>query len=209
MITQKSLIGGLFFILSFLIPLVFVAQVHIKNQQEKIIKLQERNKQLQSANHSLSHTLRNTKDSLDAALSRDVMWLSRVLYTETNRPLEMYYVAHVVKNRVETCYRGECTYKNVVLDPYQFSAFNPNRNSRWHYMNLNDQTAKDLGAWIAAKQVALDVYMEDRDPTNGATYFFSQVSMPDHRFPHWAHSRQQVDIPVVNEFRFRFYKTRM
>jgi spore germination cell wall hydrolase CwlJ-like protein len=206
MITQKSLIGGLFFFLSLLISLGFGAETYIQNQQEKITKLQKENRRLQSANHSLSHNLATTKDSLNAALSRDVMWLSRVLYTETHKPLEMYYVAHVVKNRVQTCYRGECTYKEVVLDPYQFSAFNPNRSSRWHYMNLSDQTAGDLGAWIAAKQVALDVYMEDQDPTNGATYFFSQVSMPNHRFPHWASSRQQVSVPVVDEFRFRFYK---
>lgn len=149
-------------------------------------------------------TLSTVRDSLNNSLSRDVLWLTRAIYTETDRPLEMYYVAHVIKNRVETCYRGQCTYKDVVLDPYQFSAFN---NNNQHYRTVNSSNAQRLGPWIAAKQVALDVYMEDVDPTQGSTHFFSQVSMTNNSFPHWVYSGEQIIVNnTIEEERFRFYK---
>jgi hypothetical protein len=65
-----------------------------------------------------------------SAVSEDVLWLARVIYSETKRPHEQELVAWVVRNRVETAYRGKDTYRSTVLDPWQFSAFNANAPKR-------------------------------------------------------------------------------
>ncbi len=62
-----------------------------------------------------------------ADLEEPTLWLARAIYSETKLPHEQELVAWVVRNRVETAYRGRRTYRAVVLDPYQFSAFQPRR----------------------------------------------------------------------------------
>jgi len=177
------------------------------HEKQKIENLSDRVEKLERTNHAISSKLKSTQDSLDAATSKDILWLSRVLYSETDKPLEMYYIAHVVKNRVETCYRGECSYKEVALDPYEFSAFNPNRASRYYLMDLDDSNAKDPGRWAASKQIALNTYLDNHDPTNGGTHFFAQISMRNHGFPDWAYHGDQVILANnVQEERLRVYK---
>jgi len=177
------------------------------HKSQKVENLSERVENLERTNHVISSKLESTQDSLNAATSRDILWLSRVLYSETDKPLEMYYIAHVVKNRVETCYRGECSYKEVTLDPYEFSAFNPNRSSRYYLIHLDDSNVRDPGRWAAAKQIALNTYLDDHDPTNGGTHFFAQVSMRNHEFPDWAYHGDQVALANnVQEERLRVYK---
>ena len=63
------------------------------------------------------------------AVSEDVLWLARCIYSETKRAPEQELVAWVIRNRVETGYRGQRSYEGAVLDPYQFSAFNPGTGS--------------------------------------------------------------------------------
>ena len=46
--------------------------------------------------------------------------------------------------RVELGYRGKATYQDVVLDPYQFSAFNPESRVRRYYASL-EATSKAPG----------------------------------------------------------------
>jgi len=204
MIIKKEVIGFVFFVLfTFIIPSVFVVPMVMTNQSETIEVLSKQNTNLQSANHSLSQQLSITQDSLDASLSRDVLWLSRVVYSETNDPTEMYYVSHVVKNRVENCFRGKCNYYDVATDSWQFSGIHMNPR---YYHQLNDSTATRPHDWVEAKQVALDVYLENQDPTNGATHFFSQVSMPNNQFPHWVDASKEITIDVLDPWRFRFYK---
>lgn len=60
----------------------------------------------------------------------DILWLSRTAYSETKDYDEAWHIMWVIRNRVDTKYRNKTTYKGVVLDPYQFSAFNPTSNQR-------------------------------------------------------------------------------
>lgn len=202
------------YVFLFLINFCFLSVIgaigiyNYSNQKsKKIASLESKVEELEHTNHVTSSKLKSTQDSLDAATSKDILWLSRVLYSETDKPLEMYYIAHVVKNRVETCYRGECIYKEVVLDPYEFSAFNKNRESRDYLMRLNDSNVRDPGRWAAAKQIALNTYLDNHDPTNGGTHFFAEVSMPNHNFPDWSYHGERVRIANnIQENRLRIYK---
>lgn len=204
---SRPILGFLWF--SFFIGLIALSGLIMSHsyQNQKIAELKERNQQLERTNHVTSSKLESTRDSLDAATSRDVLWLSRILYTETEKPLEMYYIAHVVKNRVETCYNGNCNYRTVALDPYEFSAFNPNRPLRDYYIQATKSSVLDPGRWAASKQIALSVYLDNHDPTGGATHFFAQVSMKNNSFPDWAYHGDQVTLANnVNENRLRVYK---
>lgn len=203
----KPLQGFLWFFFFISIIAFSGFSVHYSNVQENIAQLKEKKSQLERSNQAISSKLEATQDSLTAATSEDVLWLSRVLYSETRKPLEMYYIAHVVKNRVETCYRGECSYKEVALDPYEFSAFNPNRKSRYYLMQLNSNNARDPARWAAAKQIALNTYLDNHDPTNGGTHFFAQVSMRNYGYPDWAYHGDQVTLANnIDEQRLRVYR---
>ncbi|MES3628596.1 MAG: cell wall hydrolase [Longimonas sp.] len=137
------------------------------------------------------------------------LWLARAVFSETKKPHEQELVAWVVRNRVETEYRGRSTYKEVVLDQRQFSAFNYNMPRRAFYMNLQPDT--QLDSWQQALHVAYYVRHADdayRPFHISTRHFFSQVSMPDHRFPHWADQRRKIDPQwniTLDEWRFRFY----
>ncbi|MFO8231068.1 MAG: cell wall hydrolase [Longimonas sp.] len=137
------------------------------------------------------------------------LWLARAIFSETKKPHEQELVAWVVRNRVETEYRGQSTYRDVVLDRSQFSAFNYGSGKRSFYINLERDTPLD--SWQQALHVAYYVRHADSAyrPFHISTrHFFSQVSMPYHQFPNWANQRQKVnpqwDI-TLDEWRFRFY----
>lgn len=137
------------------------------------------------------------------------LWLARAVYSETKKPHEQELVAWVVRNRVETQYRGQSTYRGVVLDPSQFSAFNYGSGKRSFYMNLQPETPLD--SWQQALHVAYYVRHADSAyrPFHISTrHFFSQVSMPYHQFPRWASQSHKVDPQweiTLDEWRFRFY----
>jgi hypothetical protein len=140
-------------------------------------------------------------------VSDDVLWLARVIYSETKRPYEQELVAWVIRNRVETKYRGQSTYKTVVLDPWQFSAFNKNGPKRNHYLNLN-ATSKAQG-WATALEIAHEVYHADADVRpfdNNTRHFYSEVSMVGKKQPDWARGKRPVSLDrKVDPKRFRFY----
>lgn len=201
--TSKSLLGFLW--IWFFVTLIggLVLLEYHSQRSEKIAKMND----IKNSNQVLKSKLKNTQDSLDIALSRDVLWLTRVTYSETRKPLEMYYISHVVKNRVETCYNGECSYKDVALDPYEFSAFNPNRPLRSYYKSVDRYSTADPGGWAAAKQIAFKTYMDNHDPTDGGTHFFAQQSMVNNEFPDWAYYGDQVKLANnVDENRLRVYR---
>ena len=50
-------------------------------------------------------------------IDTETLWLARCIYSETKRPAEQELVAWVLRNRVETGYRGQTTYESTVLDP--------------------------------------------------------------------------------------------
>jgi hypothetical protein len=145
-----------------------------------------------------------------APLEESTLWLARAIYSETKLPHEQELVAWVVRNRVETAYRGRTTYEDVVLDPYQFSAFNPSSSKRSFYMNLTPGV--QLPAWQQALWIAH--YVRHANPVYRpfsieTRHFYSERSMEGRRHPYWA-NRHQFVTPgwdyQVNERRFRFYK---
>lgn len=141
-------------------------------------------------------------------VSDDVLWLARCIYSETKRAHEQELVAWVIRNRVETGYRGQTEYKDVVLDPYQFSAFNPGNPKRRLYTSL--APSLDSPAFVQALEVAHHVYhapASDRPFAEDTRHFYSERSMVGRRAPNWAAGH----VPVrptgfrVDPRRFRFY----
>jgi len=144
-------------------------------------------------------------------LDDPTLWLARAIYSETKLPHEQELVAWVVRNRVETRYRGERTYREVVLDPYQFSAFNPGSSKRSFLMQLGPETP--LPRWQQALWVAQ--YVRHAAPVYRpfpveTRHFYSERSMEDQSAPYWAEHFRFVSSDerryTVNKRRFRFYK---
>lgn len=138
----------------------------------------------------------------------ETLWLARCIFSETKDPREMVLVGWVVRNRVETRYRGSRSYVNAVLDPYQFSAFNPTSSSRFFYSHLNESSR--VRGWDAALRIAYMV--RTADPTSRpfsirTRHFFSQRSMVGQTFPYWVEDHQPVGVrETIDERRFRFYE---
>ena len=141
------------------------------------------------------------------AVDADVLWLARCIYSETKQPDEQELVAWVVRNRVETKYRGKTRYQDVVLDPYQFSAFNKDSHKRRFYSTLTP-TSRSRG-WTTAIEIAHTVYHADEGtrPFGKKTrHFYSERSMKNQKAPSWAAKKTPValDRPIDPD-RFRFY----
>ncbi len=146
---------------------------------------------------------------LPEELDEDVLWLARAIYSETKRPEEMELVAWVIRNRVDTCYRGKCTYKEVVLDPYQFSAFNPDSPLRRYYMSLTPESKAP--GWETALKIAYYVVHADstqRPFSIRTRHFYSERSMRWRMRPRWATAGREVALRdrVIDKARFRFYE---
>ncbi len=140
--------------------------------------------------------------------TEDYIWLARCIYSETKRPHEQKLVAWVVRNRLETKYRGKRTYKDVILDPFQFSAFNPGYKDYDLYVRLNESS--NLTGWRTAQKIAKEVMKADSGqrpfPIN-TRHFYSEVSMINGLSPHWTEDQKPIEIPnaEIPEERFRFY----
>ena len=145
--------------------------------------------------------------SLDA-VTDDVLWLARCIYSETKRAEEQELVAWVIRNRVETGYRGESEYEDVVLDPYQFSAFNPGNPKRRLYTSL--MPTADSPSFVQALEIAHDVYhapAAERPFPTTTRHFYSERSMVGGRAPNWSRGHAPVNPTRyrVDPRRFRFY----
>lgn len=140
----------------------------------------------------------------DEPSEEELLWLARCIYSETKRPIEQLLVAWVVRNRVETQYGGNDSYKEVILDPYQFSAFNPESD-----LTLPD-LASDSTGWKETVRLARYVMKapaSDRPFSVITRHFYSERSMPDHRKPSWVGKSRalQINGHDIDEERFRFY----
>ena len=145
--------------------------------------------------------------SLDDVTS-DVLWMARCIYSETKRAEEQELVAWVVRNRVETGYRGQHSYEDVVLDPYQFSAFNPGNPKRRLYTTL--APSLDSPAFVQALEVAHSVYYAQptaRPFSEKTRHFYSERSMVGGKAPNWSagHAPVRPTGFRVDPKRFRFY----
>ncbi len=141
-------------------------------------------------------------------VNEDVLWLARCIYSETKTATEQELVAWVIRNRVETGYRGEDTYRDVVLDPYQFSAFNPGSRLRRLFLSLTPQS--DAQGWQQALEVAFNVYNAPprlRPFSEETRHFYSERSMRGRVQPVWARGETPVQVVGfrIDPTRFRFY----
>lgn len=138
--------------------------------------------------------------------AEDVLWLARCIYSETKRADEQELVAWVVRNRVDTRYRKKSTYRDVVLEPFQFSAFNPENPKRDFYLGLNERSGGK--AWHRALEVAHAVLSADpcdRPFSEKTRHFYSPCSMEDGRTPLWAGEMEPLEVGGVDPERFRFF----
>lgn len=143
-------------------------------------------------------------------IDSETLWLARAIYSETKQIHEQELVAWVIRNRVETGYRDKHTYEGVVLDPYQFSAFNPGSPKRAFYTSLTPTDS--LPGWQRALRIAHYVRHADdsKRPFSIKTrHFYSERSMMGRPHPYWANDQQRV-TPIwsyrVDQRRFRFYE---
>ncbi|MDX1548438.1 MAG: cell wall hydrolase [Rhodothermales bacterium] len=145
-----------------------------------------------------------------ALIDSETLWLARCIFSETKRPEEQELVAWVIRNRVDTGYRGQHTYRDVVLDPYQFSAFNPGTRTRLRYLALGPDA--QVPGWRRALAIAYAVRHADaaRRPFSGTTrHFYSERSMVGASHPAWAAGLHPVKPrrPVeLDAKRFRFFE---
>lgn len=144
-------------------------------------------------------------------IDSETLWLARCIFSETKQPREQELIAWVVRNRVETKYRGKKTYRDVVLDPYQFSAFNIDNRQRHFYLNLTPES--NITGWRTAITIAHSVRFADpqkfRPFPLKTRHFYSERSMVGRLHPEWADGLHPVS-PVrnypIDERRFRFYE---
>ena len=140
----------------------------------------------------------------------ETLWLARCIYSETKDVREMELVAWVVRNRVETSYRGKDSYREVVLDPYQFSAFNDTSRVKFFYSDLSP-TARFVG-WKDAIKIAHTIRnapAELRPFSKVTRHFYSERSMKGRRHPVWALGNDPVQVGPhyeLDELRFRFFE---
>ncbi len=143
-------------------------------------------------------------------IDEETLWLARCIYSETKRPEEQELVAWIVRNRVETAYRGKRSYRGVVLDPYQFSAFNPGSPVRRYYIRL--QSGARMPGWQRAMAVAYAVRHAPprlRPFSHKTRHFYSERSMRGSTHPDWAVGMHPVtpERPhPLDARRFRFYE---
>ncbi|MEK7120918.1 MAG: cell wall hydrolase [Patescibacteria group bacterium] len=148
--------------------------------------------------------------SASSGLSREeeeILWLARIVYSETKRPEEQVLVAWVVRNRVESKYKGT-SYKDVALHDSQFSGLNSfDKNYRYNITkNYND---KEEG-WQSAVSVASAVYNADetlRPLSKDVKHFYSPISVRNK--PSWAKGVEPIQVvrdPKNNVVRFAFYQ---
>jgi hypothetical protein len=142
-------------------------------------------------------------------IDEETLWLARCIISETNRPVEQELVAWVIRNRVENNYRGAYSYEQAVLDPYQFSAFNPGSSVRRKFTGLT--ATSDYPGFQRALAIAHYVRSAPADarPFEAKTHhFYSERSMVGGHAPAWARGEQPVSIDrtvEIQEERFRFY----
>lgn len=152
--------------------------------------------------YGYKHIVKEAPDNIN----NEVIWLARVIYSETKVKEEQILVAWVVRNRVETNYRGSTSYKDVILDPFQFSAFNKGSIKRSYFTGLT-QGSTPMG-WKSSIDIAYHVmYCPElyRPIPLDTRHFYSERSMISDSAPKWAASGSETDIDYVDENRFKFY----
>lgn len=131
----------------------------------------------------------------------ELLMLARAIYSETKNPAEMYYIGWIIRNRVETGYRGEKSYRAVTLDPVQFSAFNDPK-MRSEFLSLGFDTENNV--WKRALDVARGVIRADKSEnpfSEDVRHFYAPRSMEKGRVPTWARGGAPVRLLHIDQRR--------
>jgi hypothetical protein len=152
-------------------------------------------------------TVLDRVQSLTPRQMDEVLWLGRAVLSESDRTEEQRLVAWVIRNRVETNFRGD-TYRDVVLEPRQFSAFNGATPRREYILGLDQ--SDQVPSWMNALDVSLDVYQaraRDRPFGIDTRHYYSPVSMVGPSAPTWAASGRPLSSEAmgIDPNRFRFF----
>ena len=87
---------------------------------------------------------------------QEILWLARVMYSETKISDEMRLVGWVVRNRVETGFRGK-TYKQVATSDKQFSGLTPGERGFDEVITFDYAYPRNR-SWQAALEIAEEVF---------------------------------------------------
>ena len=136
----------------------------------------------------------------------EILWLARIMYSETKRADEQRIIAWVVRNRVDTGYNGQ-SYESVARYSGQFSGLQP-YDARYEH-NMSRYQSSDGTSWQNALTIAKDVYFADESERPFALtvrHFYSPNAVS--RTPDWAKNREavkQLKDPNTQHVRFALY----
>jgi len=137
---------------------------------------------------------------------REILWLARIMYSETKRADEQHIIGWVVRNRVDTGYTGR-TYESVAKHSRQFSGLNP-YDKRYEH-NISRWYSSEGYSWETALELAKEVYFapESSRPLALTTrHFYSPNAV--RQTPAWAEGQQAVKLlkdPATGAVRFALY----
>lgn len=162
-----------------------------------------------SAPYIAGTDLKRKSPAVPRKVDSETLWLARAIYSETKRPEEQEIVAWVIRNRVETKYRGKTTYQEVVNDPYQFSAFNPGTATRAQYTSLTEKSqSPGFQKALAIAHQVINAPDSLRPFPKTTRHFYSPQSMVGGKTPSWVRSEKRVTPArdfTPESHRFRFY----
>lgn len=134
----------------------------------------------------------------------EILWFARAVYSESEFTSEQRYIAWAIRSRVESSNYPD-TYKEVVLQPHQFSGLN--NYDQWYDINISRDYGVGDNVWESALRVAEEVYdapNNERLLPEGTTHFYSPVAV--RKTPKWAIGKNPVEtLPGRLGTRFAFY----
>ena len=137
---------------------------------------------------------------------KELKCLATMIYGEARGEKEIGQVAVAWTARNRATDRRIC---QIVLAPYQYSAFNDNPRMRLAATNLKIvppiNNILDKGSWEQALKVATEVLKNEvPDPTNGATHYIAPMVMHDmkYEYPDWTKKFKRVKT-IYNHVFFR------
>jgi len=179
----------------------------LNRQAQTIDSLQTVHQQTVKQLRDAKRLANSNTNGLSKAEEREILWATRTIISETKNVSEMLLIANVIRNRVDLDYRGKETAKQIVLDPYQFSAFNPGRSRRWRYINMTDQHVDDAlwqDAWNAAR-FAMTAPREVLPFSNACINHFVHPGGLTST-PNWMYNMEQVDLGDVQRPEIVFFE---
>ena len=151
-------------------------------------------------------TVPSVRRAISNEEKEEILWLARIIYSETKVEAEMPLIGWVVRNRVETGFRGS-TYREVALSKNQFSGLNATDSRYAHNISL-DYTDTDNRIWQKALKIAEDIYFDDeanRPFPQSVRHFYSPIAV---NAPSWADDEKlyhAVQTSHDEPARFAFY----